>query len=163
MPTPLGVEPRGSLNKTLRLKVTRTFGSTVLKKLIGWASTSFEKSLGQPALPHIIIALNATDLSIDPHQWDVKEATRKLLSDVEGSVEKIPALKTYVEKWRLNGRTIRTTKDLLECYYSSITVVRIPGKRTLYADRRASGQTAYGNCHQMQSVALYEAKSSHVV
>ena len=100
----------------------------MLTKLIGWASSSFEKSVGQPALPHIIIALNATDLAIDPSQWDVKEATRKLLADVEASVEKLPALQAYVEKWRRNGRSIKTTKDLLECYYSSVTVVRIPAK-----------------------------------
>lgn len=111
-----------------RLIVSRTFESAVLTKLIGWASASFESSLGQPALPHIIIALNATDLAIDSRQWDVEEATQKLLSDVEASVQKIPALQTHVSNWRLNGRSIKTTKDLLECYYSSVTVVRIPTK-----------------------------------
>ena len=96
--------------------------------MIRWAAASFEKSLGQPALPHIIIVLNATDLTIDPTQWDVKEATRKLLSDVESSIERIPALQDQLEKWRTKGRVIKTTKDLLECYYSSVTVVRIPAK-----------------------------------
>ena len=100
----------------------------MLTKLIRWAAASFEKSLGQPALPHLIIALNATDLSIDPTQWDVKEATQKLLSDVESSIERIPALQAQLEEWRTKGRSIKTTKDLLECYYSSITVVRIPAK-----------------------------------
>ena len=85
-------------------------------------------SLGQPALPHIIIVLNATDLAIDPIQWDVKEATRKLLSDVQSSIERIPALQDQLERWRTRGRLIKTTKDLLECYYSSVTVVRIPAK-----------------------------------
>ena len=100
----------------------------MLTKLIGWALISLEKSLGQPALPHVIIALNATDLSIDPTQWNVAEATRKLLSDVQKSVEKVPALQEVVERWRANGRSVKTTKDLLECYYSSVTVVRIPVK-----------------------------------
>ena len=100
----------------------------MLTKLVQWAAASFEKSLGQPALPHIIIVLNATDLAIDPTQWDVKEATRKLLSDVESSIERIPALQDQLETWRTKGRLIKTTKDLLECYYSSITVVRIPAK-----------------------------------
>lgn len=100
----------------------------MLKKLIAWASASFEKSLGQPALPHIIVVLNATDLAIDGSQWDVKEATRKFLSDVETSIESIPSFQAQLEFWRAKGCLIRTTKDLLERYYSSITVVRIPAK-----------------------------------
>lgn len=113
---------------TSRLISSRTFESAVLTKLVGWASASFEKSLGQPALPHIIIALNATDLAIDASQWDVKEATNKLLSSVETAINTIPALQDHVAWWRANGRVIHTTKDLLECYYSSVTVVRIPMK-----------------------------------
>lgn len=100
----------------------------MLKKLIAWASASFEKSLGQPTLPHIIIVLNATDLAIAGSQWDVKEATRKFLSDVETSIESIPTFQAQLEYWRAKGLLIRTTKDLLKCYYSSITVVRIPAK-----------------------------------
>ncbi|KAL8929810.1 MAG: hypothetical protein Q9208_000954 [Pyrenodesmia sp. 3 TL-2023] len=110
------------------LRNPKTFESAVLTKLVGWASASFEKSLGQPALPHIIIALNATDLAIDASQWDVKEATNKLLSSVETAINTIPALQGHVAWWQKNGRVIRTTKDLLECYYSSVTVVRIPMK-----------------------------------
>ncbi|KAK0515924.1 hypothetical protein JMJ35_001958 [Cladonia borealis] len=108
------------------LRNTKTFESAVLTKLIGWASASFEKSVGQPALPHIVIALNATDGGIDAIQWDVREATKKLLADVESSIDKIPALQQHVDSWRTLGRVIKTTKDLLECYYSSVTVVRIP-------------------------------------
>ena len=107
---------------------SRTFESAVLTKLIGWASASFEKSVGQPALPHIVIALNATDPGIDANQWDVEEATRKLLTDIESSILKIPALQEHVYAWRAIGRVVNTTKDLLECYYSSVTVVRIPAK-----------------------------------
>lgn len=106
----------------------RTFESAVLTKLIGWASASFEKSVGQPALPHIVIALNATDLGIDAIQWDVEEATKKLLTDIESSINGIPALQDHVDAWRTIGRVVNTTKDLLECYYSSVTVVRIPAK-----------------------------------
>ena len=100
----------------------------MLEKLISWASESFEKSLGQPALPHVIIVLNATDLAIDARQWDVAEATRKFFSDVETSIERIPGLQARLAYWRAEARSIKTTKDLLECYYSSITVVRIPTK-----------------------------------
>ena len=30
--------------------------------------------------------------------------------------------------WARRGKTIHTMKDLLECYYSSVTVIRIPAK-----------------------------------
>ena len=100
----------------------------MLQKFIAWASESFEKSLGQPALPHVIIVLNATDLAIDASQWDVTEVTWKFLSDVETSIERIPDLQAQLAYWRAEARSIKTTKDLLECYYSSITVVRIPAK-----------------------------------
>lgn len=108
--------------------MTRVFESAVLTKLIGWASASLEKSLGQPTLPHVIIVLNATDLAIDPSQWDISKATQKLLSDIEASIERIPALQAQLGKWRAKGHLIQTTKDFLECYYSSISVVRIPAK-----------------------------------
>ena len=124
---------------TFGLTRSRTFESTVLTKLIRWASSSFESSLGQPALPHLIIALNATDLAIDARQWDVDEATRKFLSDNETAVGIMPDLQTFVSKWRLAGHTINTTKDLLECYYSSVTVVRIPAKgRYMLIDQQVS-------------------------
>lgn len=100
----------------------------MLPNLISWASTSFEKSLNQPALPHAIIAINATDTSIDPSQWDVKQSTEILLSDVKDAVLLIPMLQQTVQQLQALGRVVNNTKDLLECYYSSITVVRIPAK-----------------------------------
>jgi hypothetical protein len=102
------------------------FESIVLEKLLDWASASIEKSLNQPALPHVIIALNATDLKIDEKQWNVEDATRILMSDIEGAISRVPRFAEYALLWKQAGRTIRTTKDLLECYYSSVTVVRIP-------------------------------------
>ncbi len=108
------------------LTAFRVFESIVLEKLLDWASASIEKSLNQPALPHVIIALNATDLKIDEKQWDTKEATRILMSDIEGAISRVPRFGEYALMWRNAGRSIRTTKDLLECYYSSVTVVRIP-------------------------------------
>lgn len=115
----------------------------MLQKLISWASESFEKSVGQPALPHVIIVLNATDLAIDARQWDVAEATRKFLSDVETSIERIPDLQAQLAYWCAESRPIKTTKDLLECYYSSITVVRIPtkGRYMLMAEQVAKLHT----------------------
>lgn len=106
----------------------RTFESTVLSRLVSWASASIEKSLNQPALPHVIIALNATDMSIDQNQWDVNEATKKLMSDIKGAVNRVPEFQNLAHFWGIRGKTVNTMQDLLECYYSSITVVRIPTK-----------------------------------
>jgi hypothetical protein len=112
----------------LVLIARRTFESAVLTKLVQWASVSMEKSLNQPALPHAIIALNATDMAIDSNQWETQHSTDKLLSDVRDAVRKIPMLQERAAQWQDKGRIINNTKDLLYCYYSSVTVIRIPVK-----------------------------------
>ncbi|KAI9849895.1 MAG: hypothetical protein M1837_000109 [Sclerophora amabilis] len=110
------------------LRNDRTFESVVLQKLLDWASASIEKSLNQPALPHAIVVLNATDTSIDPSQWDVRTATRKLLSVVEKAIDRDPAIAEYAEHWRIRGKDIKSTEELIRCYYSSFAVVRVPVK-----------------------------------
>jgi hypothetical protein len=106
----------------------RTFESTVLGLLIKWASSSFEKSVNQPTLPHAVIALNATDTKVGQQEWDPEHATEVLMSGVAGAIGRDPAYAELRDYWTGRGRHIQTMKDLLECYYSSITVVRIPGE-----------------------------------
>lgn len=96
--------------------------------LIKWARSSIEKSLNQPTLPHAVIALNATDLKVDQQEWDPAHATRLLMSSVAGAVDRDPYYRQLRDYWIEKGRRIRCMKDLLECYYSSITVVRIPSE-----------------------------------
>lgn len=105
----------------------RTFESTVLSAMINWARSSIEKSLNQPTLPHVVIALNVTDTRIDKENWDPEHATNNLMTDVAGAVDRDPLYKELKTFWTERGKTIVTMQDLLECYYSSITVVRIPG------------------------------------
>lgn len=105
----------------------RTFESTVLTLLIKWERSSIEKSVNQPILPHAIIAPNATSTKFDHSAWNPEHATESLLADVAGAVDQDPAFKELKEYWGRKGRNIHTVKDLLLCYYSSITVVRIPG------------------------------------
>lgn len=50
------------------------------------------------------------------------------MSNVAGAIDRDPAYSELRDHWVGRGRRIRTMKDLLECYYSSITVVRIPGE-----------------------------------
>ncbi|KAK8047929.1 hypothetical protein PG996_015993, partial [Apiospora saccharicola] len=110
------------------LRNPRAFESTVLGKLLQWGAASIDKSLNQPVLPHAVIVLNATDTSVDPREWDIDAATQLLMSDIRGAIDREPALQEHVRTWRARGKVIRSTQDLLECYYTSITVVRIPYK-----------------------------------
>ncbi|KAI0005731.1 FabD/lysophospholipase-like protein [Xylariaceae sp. FL0662B] len=110
------------------LRNPRSFESTVLDKLIRWGSASIDKSLNQPVLPHAIIVFNATDVIVDEREWDVAEATRLLMSEIQGAITREPALQEYVQTWRKRGKTINSTKDLLECYYAAVNVIRIPYK-----------------------------------
>lgn len=87
-----------------------------------------EKSLNQPTLPHAVIALNATDMEIDQQEWDPEHATSMLMSTVAGAIHRDSHYRDLADYWIGRGKRIRTMSDLLECYYSSITVVRIPVK-----------------------------------
>lgn len=100
----------------------------VLDKLISWAAACLEKSLNQPALPHAIIASNFTDVSIDPHQWDAGTATKKLMSLFEDVISRVEKFRDYADFWIRRGKIINNVHDLLHCYYSSVTIVRLPIK-----------------------------------
>ncbi|ORY59725.1 uncharacterized protein BCR38DRAFT_445344 [Pseudomassariella vexata] len=108
------------------LRNPRAFESTVLDKLLRWGAASIDKSLNQPVLPHAIIVLNATESNVDDKEWDVTTATEMLLSDIHGAIMREPSLQEHVQTWRRRGRHINSTKELLECYYASITIIRIP-------------------------------------
>lgn len=104
------------------------FQTEVLQRLIEWAYSSIDKSINQPSLPHIVIVLNATENAINEEQWDLKIATERLLEDYKDSVFQVQKLQNIVASLKTIGKNISSTKDLLEYYYSSITVVRIPTK-----------------------------------
>ncbi|KAI0886923.1 FabD/lysophospholipase-like protein [Annulohypoxylon maeteangense] len=110
------------------LRNPRSFESVVLDKLIRWGAASIDKSLNQPVLPHAIIVFNATDINVDEKEWDVNKATQMLMTDIQDAILREPALQEHVHTWRRRGKTIKSAKELLECYYASISVVRIPYK-----------------------------------
>lgn len=115
----------------------RSFESTVLDKLIHWGATSLDTSLNQPVLPHAIIAINATD-KLDDAEWETENATEKLMTAIEGAVSRELGLEKYVQTWKQHGKTLTNTKQLLECYYSSITVIRLPTRGSyILMDRQA--------------------------
>ncbi|KAI1170029.1 hypothetical protein F4777DRAFT_592252 [Nemania sp. FL0916] len=110
------------------LRNPRSFESTVLHRLIKWGAASIDKSINQPVLPHAIIVLNATDTNIDEKEWDISKATQMLMTDISDAIQREPILQHYAQIWSQRGRHLRTTKELLECYYASISVVRVPYK-----------------------------------
>ncbi len=99
----------------------------VLEKLIEWAAAALEKSSDQPVLPHAIIALNASENSINPALWDVNAASRSVLESVQRTVYRNPRFKRFAQFWRDRHRTIESVESLLLSYHSSVRVVRIPG------------------------------------
>ncbi|KAI0517620.1 FabD/lysophospholipase-like protein [Xylaria bambusicola] len=116
----------------------RSFESTVLEKLLEWGSSSTDKSLNQPTLPHAIIVLNATE-NVDEKEWDVSIATDLLLDDVRGAIFREPRFEEHARIFRQSGRKINSTKDLLECYYASITIIRVPARgRYMLIDKQVN-------------------------
>ena len=87
-----------------------------------------ESSVNQSAIPHVIIVLNCSDPSIHETGWTVQSTTDSLLSTYANAVTENPHAKELAEFWKQRGKVINTTKDLLYCYYSSVSVVRVPQK-----------------------------------
>jgi hypothetical protein len=106
----------------------RTFESAALVPLLQWADSSMESSVNQSAMPHVIVVLNCADPGIDPTGWKVESTTSTLLDTYANAVSENQRVKEFSISWQERGKVIKTTKDLLHCYYASITVVRVPQK-----------------------------------
>ncbi|KAK4644274.1 hypothetical protein QC761_0050970 [Podospora bellae-mahoneyi] len=104
-----------------------TFQSDVLVNLVEWAYSSIEKAVDQPVLPHLIITLSRTDNAINEEQWDPRTAADMLLA-AHQDITQVPELIRIVRGLKLSGHSVKSAKELLECFYQSITVVRIPTK-----------------------------------
>ena len=137
------------------IRNVRAFEATLLDKIIDWAHSSLEKSIGQPTLPHAIILLNATDLRVDPLEWDPERATETLMDSVASAVDQNHRFHLLASFWRQRGYTIRTTQDLLLRYYASIQVVRVPaqGRYMLLNEQ-------IGKLHSMITKACNDSYSS---
>ena len=106
----------------LQFKLVRRVIEGVFERLIEWAAAALETSSTQPVLPCAIIALNATEITIDPELWDVETATNKLLESLSTTVHKNAAFQKYADFWKTRNRQIDTLEQLVLCYYSSIKV-----------------------------------------
>jgi hypothetical protein len=94
----------------------------VLERLLDWGSVAIETTYNQPILPYAIVALNATELDIDPEMWDVQTSTQSLLGSLLNTIDKNVTFSKYAELWRKRGRKIDTVEDLMLCYYSALRV-----------------------------------------
>lgn len=148
------------------LRTLRTFQTEVLKQLVNWAATSIDKSINQPILPHIVIVLNATENGIDESQWDPEVVTNVVLGDYKDSVRQVQALREVADMLEARGKQVKTTKQLLENYYSSVTVIRIPSKgRYMQIDEQieklydiVSSKCSLSHAHRVKARMLFNAE-----
>jgi len=106
----------------LEFNLDRRVIEGVFERLIEWAAAALETSSNQPVLPCAIIALNASEITIEPELWDVETATNNLLKSLYTTVHQNAAFQKYAEFWKTRNRQIDTLEQLVLCYYSSIQV-----------------------------------------
>ncbi|KAF2453568.1 hypothetical protein BDY21DRAFT_292842 [Lineolata rhizophorae] len=94
-------------------------------QLLDWGTNSVEHSSNQPTLPHAIVAVNMSPNSLGPEFWETGHATQWLFSGVDSALSLNPEFEKYINAWG-GPPNMATTKALLEHYYSSVKVVRIP-------------------------------------
>ncbi|KAL1602434.1 hypothetical protein SLS60_005850 [Paraconiothyrium brasiliense] len=99
----------------------------VLEQLVSWAAAALETSSNQPILPHAIIVLNASENDIDESEWDLDNATTKILESLSRIVFKNTVFKKYAQFWRERRKQIETVEQLMLSYYSSIRVQAASG------------------------------------
>lgn len=86
-----------------------------------------ESSINQPVLPQVIIVLNASDTNMEDDEWDVTNATERLMEHVKMAIWREP-IKYILDNWIKKGRQIDSCEELIRCYYSNVRVVRVPSK-----------------------------------
>lgn len=100
---------------------------SVLIQLVKWAHQAIEKACNQSVLPHAVVALNRTQSNgQNAEKWESKSTTQALLKAVQSSLTKNDYLRGMVQFWDERKVKIETVDDLLNCYYASTQVIRIP-------------------------------------
>lgn len=95
---------------------------SVFVRLVDWAAAALEMSSNQPVLPHVIIALNASENDIDPSLWDVFNVTSSIFDSLARTVNQNETFKKYAQFWRERNKTIDNMEQLILMYYSSVQV-----------------------------------------
>jgi hypothetical protein len=98
---------------------------SVFSLLLDWAAAALESASNQPILPAAIIALNATEGTIDDEAWDVQTSTENLLKSLASTVKENSTFKKHVDFWSCRGKPIDNLEDLVLSYFSSIEVCEL--------------------------------------
>ncbi|KAK3934638.1 hypothetical protein QBC46DRAFT_347432 [Diplogelasinospora grovesii] len=139
------------------LRNARTFESAVATRLIDWAAEVLNASTNQPRLPHAIIVLNAADARTNPKEWDVDHATESLLrsvNDSRPSARESERVAKLMKHWDLPEKPVRSLRDLLLCYYSSVRVVYVPDDKQYLRLEEQAGKLYHeiqSTCHASHS------------
>ncbi|KAI9789319.1 MAG: hypothetical protein M1816_006208 [Peltula sp. TS41687] len=91
------------------------------KYLVDWAKFNVEESLNQPILPHAIVVLNAVDMGGDDE--------RQFFHDVSCVVNSNADLSHLAGLRDIKIHSRSSARQLLQCFYSEVHVIRIPAKR----------------------------------
>ncbi|KAK0666120.1 hypothetical protein QBC41DRAFT_281679 [Cercophora samala] len=100
--------------------------TNALVDVVQWASFSIEQSTSPRVLPHLIIALNRTDNPED-QEWGPETATESFHGACE-DITQVPELAAITEGLARHGKSIKSSRDLLACFYRTVTVIRVPTK-----------------------------------
>lgn len=73
--------------------------------------------------------LNAVEIGHSEQRWTVKDATDSFFRDVSGAVVTDPELRRLAGLRNIDPSHEKSSRELLECFYSKVHVIRIPAKR----------------------------------
>jgi hypothetical protein len=96
-----------------------------VKRLLDLGSAVLDKSSNQPVLPNAILVINAIE---DIDMTNDSSVTDQLLASLNGAIHRDAEFSQHTAFWADKGRNIGTILDLILCYYSSFTVIRLPTK-----------------------------------
>ena len=120
----------------------------VAEKLLAWAQANAEGSINLPTKPHAIIVWNKVEANTDSAAWDPVRSTHELLNF---NIVESEAFRKYCKPGIIN------MKQLLNQYYSEVTVIRMPEKNNfdlLDHQRRSLYDTIYEECNNSHLVKL---------
>lgn len=110
----------------------RTLERVVSDHLIPWAAKSIYSSVNQAAQPHAIVVINGEDISIPEDAWNYGNSTNQYLESLRTPFENDKNLASILADLPSDvAASINTHADLLEHYYSSVTIINVPQKSYL--------------------------------
>ncbi|ETS74669.1 hypothetical protein PFICI_13153 [Pestalotiopsis fici W106-1] len=122
----------------------------VFEKLLKWAHANHSASINLPSKPHAVIAINKSSNSTPNSHWSSATATDEAFKSMDAQLQKNKTFQKYAAQ--LAGRReIDNLRQLFECYYSSVHVVRLPDKsryELLHEQRDVLYETIQDCCEQ---------------